>query len=397
MRKRILMFKNLFLLNFFVLAVREADSNDEHDTNTLLFSLMCLCLSRVTKIRTEMLRKQQTTYHPTQEMPVFDDSFFLMMFRFRKEHFVAIIDAMNLSDQSFRCGRKNKQQVFPADICLMVVLRRFAYPCRMFDLINIFGIDSTRLNEIFHTTIDWLYFTYAKALNQFSIWMSKFPEFAYRMKMFGAPYENLIGIFDGHFIPVCRPGGLGNTISRLDQRELYTGEKAQHGIKYLVAQFPNGMTAVSGPYLGKVNDQNTLVHSKWISLLRHIHLQTGRHYILFGDSGFTLSEYIQVMIRSTGGYYRVDDRRYNNLMSRIRIHIENTFGELSKVFSHFRFRNGLKLGGRNIGRQYEVANFFMNLRTIFYGNQFTAALSQNPACRMSISVEEFLSMAQSNS
>jgi hypothetical protein len=47
----------------------------------------------------------------------------------------------------------------------------------------------------------------------------------------------------------CRPGGLGNHKSRIDQGQLYhdTGEKAANGIKHLGAFFPNGMMAVFSP------------------------------------------------------------------------------------------------------------------------------------------------------
>ena len=87
------------------------------------------------------------------------------------------------------------------------------------------------------------------------------------MQRAGAPYPNLICIFDGNFKGICRPGGLGNSGCRLDQSEMYTGEKAQHGIKYLVAQFPNGMTSLAGPFKGKAHDGAMLTESGWTQIL----------------------------------------------------------------------------------------------------------------------------------
>ena len=140
------------------------------------------------------------------------------------------------------------------------------------------------------------------------------------MKDFGAPYDNLVNIFDGHFVALCRPGGLGNIRSRLDQSELYTGEKAQHGMKYLVAQFPNGMTALSGPFKGKVHDGRMLRESGWTEHLHNMATaQDGIHYLMFGDAGFCVSDHVQAMIKSYSGYIQDDARNLNNLMSRIRI------------------------------------------------------------------------------
>ena len=76
-------------------------------------------------------------------------------------------------------------------------------------------------------------------------------------------------------------------------------------------------------------------------------------------------------------------------MSRIKIYIENFFAGASNIFSYLNFKQTLRLGGRNLGRQYEVANFLMNVRTTVYGNQFTEALGH--PCP--ISLEDFIKMA----
>ena len=51
---------------------------------------------------------------------------------------------------------------------------------------------------------------------------------------------------------------------RRDQSELYSGEReAHHGIKYSAAQFPNGMTALSGPYKGISHAGSMSAESGW--------------------------------------------------------------------------------------------------------------------------------------
>ena len=99
------------------------------------------------------------------------------------------------------------------------------------------------------------------------------------------------------------------------------------------------------------------------------------------------------MVKGYGGYMLNEARDFNNLMSRIRIYIENSFAGMANEFSYFSYSNGLRLGGRRFHRGYEVANFLMNVRSTFYGiygNQFTAALR----FRVLTSLEEFLRMAE---
>jgi hypothetical protein len=343
-----------------------------------------------------MTKKYVGTFYPTQYMQSFDDDLFLKMFRFRREHFYKMLAAMKLDgSRSILCGRKgagirNRAQYFPADICIMIVLRRMAFPCRFVDLVNIFGLPTNRICDIYHSTVDFLYIKFARKLNRFEIWKEHFPAFAQAFQDFGAPYDSMAGIFDGHNITCCRPGGLGNLNSRLDQGQLFSGEKANHSIKYMVAQFPNGMSALSGPYKGSSHDSRCLRESLWTEYLHEFFLTTGRRFLLFGDAGFVVSEYIQAMVKGYGGYMFNEARDYNNLMSRIRIYIENSFAGIANEFSYFSYSNGLRLGGRRFHRGYEVANFFMNVRSTFYGNQFTDAMR----FRLLISLEDFLRMAE---
>ena len=97
---------------------------------------------------------------------------------------------MHLMGKYFLCGGKGHNQYFPADICLMIVMRRLAFPSRFIDLVLIFGIPSNRICDIFHSTIDYLYLRYAQKLNMFDIWAPKFPEFAAVFRWAGSPFPN---------------------------------------------------------------------------------------------------------------------------------------------------------------------------------------------------------------
>jgi hypothetical protein len=148
------------------------------------------------------------------------------------------------------------------------------------------------------------------------------------------------------------------------------------------------MTCLSGPFKGKTHDGEMLNQSGWTQILAQ-EAAAGRLFVMFGDAGFAVSPFVQSMYREFSGFILRESRTFNNYMSRIRIYIEYYFAGVSNIFSFLSFKNALKLGGRNLGKQCEVENFLMNVRTTFRGYQFTAALGH--PCP--ISLEEFLKMA----
>ena len=118
--------------------------------------ILCIIASSlcIVSLQNEINRKSITVFYPTQQMQIWDDEMFLKMFRFRREQFTELLKAFRLGNKSILCGRKGRRaQYFPADVCLMVVLRRFAFPCRFVDLVNIFGLPTHRICDIFHSTM----------------------------------------------------------------------------------------------------------------------------------------------------------------------------------------------------------------------------------------------------
>ena len=148
------------------------------------------------------------------------------------------------------------------------------------------------------------------------------------------------------------------------------------------------MMALAGPFLGSVHDGRMLRDSGWIDMLRLAYIQDGRRrFKLFGDSAFPVSNFIQAMVK---GNLNQDARRFNALMSRIRIHIENAFAGLSNTFTFLSFHRGVKIGGRNVHKVYKVATILMNMRCTFYGNQFTHALGHP----MPITITELIHLCE---
>ena len=360
-----------------------------HDTSAAGLSQRSIC--------EDLFLKRHAVLYPVPRLypgGVFDpfwednEALFFFRFRFRRLHFQRTIYAMELSDKSFKCGIGKRFHWYPADLCIMVLLRRLAYPCRFFYLVEIFGIESNRLCEMYHAAVEFIYSKYSKLCDP-QTWTRFFSNFADLMHKYGCPYRNNVGLLDGTFTRSCRAGGLGNKTAnkRMDQSQFYNGAKAAHGYQSLGVFFPNGMIAIADPCYGKVHDSALLRASGWIDILQAALAADGRVYQVFGDAAFALHPCVQAMVK---GILAVDDQSFNALMSRIRIHIENAFGGQSNQFAFLSFYRSNKIGGRNCAEQFMVAAIFMNMRCTFYGNQFTHELNNG----MRMSLEEILDLVK---
>ena len=216
---------------------------------------------------------------------------------------------------------------------LLLSLPTTTFPVRFFYMVEDFGIASNRICEIFHFTVNVIFEKFHACIN-FGTWLPFFKQFSEIMIGYGSPYEDLVALTDGNFMATCRPGGLGNKDSRIDQSQFYTGEKARHGVKFLGAFPPNGMMALCGPFLGSVHDGRMLRESGWLQFLQLISQVDGRRYKVFGDSAFGVTNYVQSMIK---GELTPAGRVFNALMSRIRINIEHAFAGQSNIFSFLSF------------------------------------------------------------
>jgi len=85
-------------------------------------------------------------------------------------------------------------------------------------------------------------------------------------------------------------------------------------------------------------------------------------------------------------------RRYNALMARLRIFVENVMGNNHYLLNKLAFKQKLKLGGRGLETLYPVATFLFNVHTCLYGNQFTRMVYRKTELALRQSVREFLAM-----
>ena len=319
------------------------------------------------------------------------DQYFFQRFRFRKEHFIQFMTAIELYDEESREFKKIKLDRYRhfamADTAMLIFLARLSTAGTYISMMDEFGMDEKQISRCFNLISKYLYHKYAYRLSKIEIWEKHFDTFAEKMTIYGSPFPNLIGIIDGNFMRCSRPGGAGNWISTMDQRVIYSGKQKTHGLKFLAVVFPNGFVSLFGPVAGAMHDATLLDESGWAQYLYNVETQTGKHFCLFGDSAFGCCRYIQSMLKGAllpGGRY------FNALMSRIRIHIENVFALQSNIFNFLSHEQALKIGTSPVHEHYINATFLMNIRNILYGNQFLSIIG--PDVRLRITIDDFLKM-----
>lgn len=130
---------------------------------------------------------------------------------------------------------------------LLVLLKRFSYPCRLSDMIPRFGRSVPELSLILNEVISFIYTNHGYLLRDLDQpWLSSdhLENFALAVHGKGAALENCWGFVDGTVRPICRPGE--------NQRVMYNGHKRVHALKFQSVVAPNGLIAnLYGP-VGKL-------------------------------------------------------------------------------------------------------------------------------------------------
>ena len=130
---------------------------------------------------------------------------------------------------------------------LLIVLKRFSYPCRLSYMIPRFGRSVPELSLILNEVISFIYTNHGYLLRDLDQpWLSSqhLEDFALAVHGKGAALENCWGFVDWTVCPICRPGE--------NQRVMYNGHKRVHALKFQSVVAPNGLIAnLYGP-VGKL-------------------------------------------------------------------------------------------------------------------------------------------------
>jgi hypothetical protein len=342
---------------------------------------------------------QHSYVSPDAHMPTIDENPWVVtgttdqymdLFRFRRDDIFAMLVNFDLVDANsgvykfFRSGGKiengrlRHHVVTRADTAFLLMLHRLSYPSRYHILIKDWGMLPCRMSRVFNHMIRYLYRKFAMRTMMPSRWVDYFADFSQQFIDWGSPYKHLAMLVDGNFLFTSHPGGAGNKWAKMDQKDIYNGYYKGHGIKFLAGIMPNGMVCLAGPFNGNTNDADMMQQSGWEQDFRQIYHNTGTRYIMFGDSIFAQSEFVQHMLKRTSvlphGVNWIQAKEFLGVMAELRVSIENYFAESHLLFNYLSASQQLKLGSMPIGKYYAVCTMLMNLHAICYGNQMLEKL-----------------------
>ena len=335
---------------------------------------------------------------PYKEMSDYHDSTFFQQFRFRKHHFWIFLQALHWTDAAgfpitIKCGTKNHESVLRAHHVLMILLRRLAFPSRWCNLNLILGGQSSASSPAFNWALNFFFRKYVPLIQDMSRWKHKFSDFARRLREMGAPFDNLVSFVDGHFDPTCRPGGDGCRHLMPKDYHMYNPLHKDHGIMFQGAVMVNGLSLCWGPFGGNDNDAKTVEWAGVTEQMRAISNELGEDFSNFSDSAYTQNRFMQCIQKCpAGGSLPRSARRFNALMARFRIVIEDLFGETGNVFAALQHKQNKRLGKQDCGKLFPVSMFLFNVRSIFYGNETGSYFGLDGL--ESITLKEFLDSAE---
>jgi len=259
---------------------------------------------------------------------------------------------------------------------MCIVLRRLAYPCRWADLEGEFGRGQSSLCAIFLHMIDWIDARYASRMQLNPVALGpRLRAYADAVAAKGAPLDTCFGFLDGTAWQVCRPSWL--------QRELYSGHKRYHCLKFQAVQLPDGIIAdLSGPWSGRRHDQFMLRASQLEQRLAH---PVFDGYVLYGDEGYTYGPNVAVPFRTAS--VTEAQRAFNDDMAAVRVSVEWSFMRVKQLFAFLSFVLPQRVYSSPVAKVYRVAVLLTNMITCLSASSQAAAYFGCPPP----SLDEFMS------
>ena len=194
-------------------------------------------------------------------------------FRLEKEDISFAADALQVPAK-FRCPQGTVSDGIER---FFILLKRLAYSCQYFDLVDRFVRPLPELSSISHTALYKFHGFCLTSWNQAFLAPPFLESYARAVERRGSPLKNCFGFIDGTVRGICRPD--------TNQRVVYNGHKRVHGLKFQSVALPNGLIGnLYGPVEGRRHDVGMLNDSGLLNNLSRFGFDTrGDVLSLYGD------------------------------------------------------------------------------------------------------------------
>lgn len=287
--------------------------------------------------------------------------------RFRKEDLKRLAKALRIPDRFVLENRS----VFNGEEAFLLTLARFAYPRRFCDLRVEWGREESQLCRAFRCVVDFLYDNFSHLLRDNLVYWSHYmPAYTRAVAAkagFDLPYP-VWGFVDGTQLEISRPRGRDDI-----QREVYSGHKRFHALKFQIVAAPCGLIAdLFGPVSGRRHDLFALTLSTLNERCANVQRGREQQAVLYGDAGYPTCSHVKGAIRMPVGH----QEQRNRQMASLRIAVEHVIGGVVNLCAFL--KHDKKLFDQPIGRYYVVAALFYNCHACLYGNQTSESFNILP-------------------
>jgi hypothetical protein len=324
------------------------------------------------EVATALLAPRKSPYikRRRRDISTFTDAECRVHFRFESKddlrRLLTVFDfpeTFMLSNRSYVSGEE----------ALLILLARFSYPGRWTGLMSMFGGGAGFLSEAMYKALDHIHADADELLGNLSRYGCYFPEWAAAVaNKRGADSGDVCLFIDGTLRKMCRPGIL--------QKEVYSGHKRCHGLKYQSVSAPCGLIVdMFGAVSGRRHDMFVLRESRILSRLQEVNDAIGRIFRMYGDPAYPLTD---LLIRAFRGVNLTAEQvDFNKEMNAMRTSVEWAFGKVVQYMGYIDFKAAMKLREAPLSKFYKVAVILTNCHTCLYkSGVVTAYFECNPPC-----------------
>ncbi len=288
----------------------------------------------------------------------FSDSQCKALFRFVKDDLIELTSLVALPHEY----RAQNGIIWSPLEGTCMLLRRLCYPGRLVDMAPYFGHSESDCSLIVNNMLADVHHHFSYLISDVNQpWMDH-EHYCAAVSRRGAPVDNIYGFIDGTLRQICRPGQ--------KQREMFSGHKRRHGLKFQHVMLPNGIVCHSfGPFPGSRHDASMYGMSQLDVQLAAVKGSDGRQLAIYGDAAYPVRPWLFAPFPEHNAHFNAQKKAFNVAMSPIRTAVEWGFGKLTTYFAFVNFYANLKLHLQPLGHYFQVATLMANCHTCCYGSE----------------------------
>lgn len=296
----------------------------------------------------------------------YDDAQFRLIFRFHKEHAVALMHCLELPEHDIIVDNGSR---FHPEEAFLILLHRMAVYNRLTDMEREFGIEYTQLNRIFNYFVEYIVGRhYHKLYDNIAFFVPRFARYnaAIRDKILSTHHElpaaaiDTALFIDGTSREICRPGH--------HQGRVYNGHHHVHSLQFQGVSAPDGMIVdLFGPLPGCRHDQVLNDRSMLNQRLAAAQLNNNIQWKGYSDKGYVEKTHQHVAHR--GVHLPAQLQMENELMSPQRVGVEWAFHRVCSEFAYVDHYKVAKVQLSQVAKIYCLAALLANAYTCLYHSQ----------------------------